>query len=182
MCTCFIFVGKKFCKFCISENKYTQKTKNLYGSHLFLIIEEAHFKFLEDHPNTKIGLSKFCEMRPPCVKLFDHIPHHVCVCSYHENVLPLLVALKEHISHQVEFHDFISQVMCDAQAQACLTGQCKNCEKHIDTFKPSNGSDALYYFQLQSIDKRNEKVEIIGTVDDAFMSLKRQLKPFLLHT
>ena len=89
----------------------------------------------------------------------NHIPLHVCVCLYHENVRLLLVALKEHTSLQVEFHDFISQVTCDAQAQARLTGQCMNCEKHIDTFKPSNGSDALRYFQWQSIEKEKRRLK-----------------------
>ena len=67
---------------------------------MLVSLKEAHVKFVEEHPENKIGLSKFCEMRPTNVKVFDHIPHHVC-SSYHENVLP------------VEFLEFISQVTCN---------------------------------------------------------------------
>ena len=49
-------------------------------------LKEAYSKFAEKHTDSKIGLSKFCEFRPMHVKLFEHIPHHVCVCVYHENV------------------------------------------------------------------------------------------------
>ena len=98
----------------------------------------------------------------------------VCVCSHHENVRLLLEALREHTSLPVEFHEFISQVTCDPHAQACLTSQCEACEDRINNFALSNGGDALRYLQWQN-NSRVEKVEIIGTVEDAFTSL------FTLH-
>ena len=67
-------------------------------------------QFTEVNPNIKIGLSKFCELRPRRVKLFDNVPHNVCVCSYHENVRLLLVALKEHTQLSVDFRPFIYQI------------------------------------------------------------------------
>ena len=163
-----------------SEGKKVKRTEQT--RYMLMSLKEAHVKYIEEHPNNNIGLSKFCEMRPKNVKLFDNIPHHVCVCSYHENVRLLLVALREHTSLAVEFHDFISQVTCDPRAQACLTSKCKTCEDRINNFAPDNSSaDTLRYLQWQN-NTRVEKVEIIGTVDDAFSSLKSQLKPFLLHT
>ena len=82
----------------VNEGKKEKRTEQV--RYMLMSLKEAHFNFLKDHSNTKIGLSKFCEMRLPCLKLFDHIPLHVCVCSYHENVRLLLVALKEHTSLQ----------------------------------------------------------------------------------
>ncbi len=64
--------------------------------YMLMSLKEAYNKFVKENPNNKVGLSKFCELRPAKVKLFDHIPHNVCVCSYHENVRLLLVALKIH--------------------------------------------------------------------------------------
>ena len=49
------------------------------------------YKFIEQHSTVKMSLSKFCGLRPPNVKLFDHLPHQVCLCSYHENYRLLLV-------------------------------------------------------------------------------------------
>ena len=95
---------------------------------MLMSLKEAYAKIVEEHPCHKIGLSKFCELRPKNVKLYDHIPHHVCVCLYHENVRLLLVALREHTSLATEFHDFISQVTCGPNAKDCLGSQCKNCK------------------------------------------------------
>ncbi len=54
---------------------------------MLMSLKEAHNKFVEENPD-----SKFYELRPDKIKLFDHIPHNVCVCSYYENVRLLLVA------------------------------------------------------------------------------------------
>ena len=37
------------------------------------------------------------------MKLFGNIPHHMCICSYRENVRLLLVALKVHTAFALEF-------------------------------------------------------------------------------
>ena len=65
---------------------------------MLMSLREARSKFKKEHLSLKIGLGKFCELRPTLVKLFNQIPHQVCVCtcSYHENVRLLLVALKDH--------------------------------------------------------------------------------------
>ena len=161
------------------KNSEGQKVKRTEQTRYMLMsLKEAHFKFVEEHPNEKIGLSKFCEMRPPNVKLFDHIPHYVCMCSYHENVRFLLVALKEHTSLRVDFHEFISQVTCDAKSQACLTSQCKECKDHINDFTPSNGSDVLQYLQWQDTNNRKEKVEVIATVEDGLYNTERTTEAF----
>ena len=64
--------------------KKTKRTEQV--RYLLMSLKEAYSKFAEKHTDSKIGLSKFCEFRPTHVKLFEHIPHHVCVCVYHENV------------------------------------------------------------------------------------------------
>ena len=53
--------------------------------------EQENNKYIESNPDAQIGLNKFCELSPKRVKLFDHIPHYVCVCSHHENVWLLLL-------------------------------------------------------------------------------------------
>ena len=88
--------------------------------YLLMSLKEAFYKFTEVNPNIKIGLSKFCELRPRRVNLFDNILHNVCVCSYHENVCLLLVALKEHTQLSVDFRQFIDQITCDSPAKACM--------------------------------------------------------------
>ena len=70
--------------------------KTMQVSFLLMSLREAYKKFKEENPSLKVGLTRFCELRPAHVKLFDQIPHQVCVCSYHENVRLLLAALNEH--------------------------------------------------------------------------------------
>ena len=77
-------------------------------------LREAHKKFMEENPDAKIGLSKFCDLH---VKLFDHLPHQVCVCSYHENVRLILVALKSDSDLSTNFSTFVNQIVCDSQSK-----------------------------------------------------------------
>ena len=62
--------------------------------YLLMSLKEAYSKFAEKHTDSKIALSKFCDFCPTHVKLFERIPHYLCVCVYHENVRLLLLALK----------------------------------------------------------------------------------------
>ena len=39
--------------------------------------QETHNKYIESNPDAQIGLSKFCELRPKPVKLFDHVCAHI---------------------------------------------------------------------------------------------------------
>eukprot|EP00794_Sanderia_malayensis_P001513 gene1513-1671_t len=57
-------------------------------------LAEAHQLYLEENPDYSIGRSKFFQLRPKNVKLFDKMPHSVCVCMYHENIRLLLNALE----------------------------------------------------------------------------------------
>ena len=42
-----------------------------------------------------LGSVNFASLHPSNVKLFEHIPHNVCICSYHENVRLMLETLKQ---------------------------------------------------------------------------------------
>ena len=148
---------------------------------MLMSLREAYNKFKEENPSLKIGLTKFCDLRPAHVKLFDQIPHQLCVCSYHENVRLLFVALKEHTSLNTEFSAFIEQVTCDASSKNCMSGRCSECENAIEKYALVNNFYSIQYQQWQSVDNRVEKVNITGTVDDYFDELKTQVGPFLLQ-
>ena len=64
------------------------------------------------HLNIKVGLSKFCHLRPPNIKLFDSIPHNICVCIYHENMRLLLEVLSKYTKLSESFQEFVDQVTC----------------------------------------------------------------------
>lgn len=146
-------------------------------------LKEAYARFKEVHPRITIGKSKFAELRPKHIKLFDEIPHNVCVCSYHENMRLLLLALKPVIDIPTKFSAFINQIVCDSSSQICMSLQCDNCKENIACFKPQSTveNEPIKYVQWQKTDKL-EKVYIFSTVKEAFEELKSQLKYFLMHT
>ena len=60
-------------------------------------LKGAYHLVKSEHENLPAGLSKFCDLRPQNIKLFDQIPHNVCVCIYHENMqLNLTQTCKAH--------------------------------------------------------------------------------------
>lgn len=89
--------------------------------YMLLSLKEAHHAFQEACPEKKIGLSKFCSLRPEHIKLFDEIPHHVCVCTHHENIRLLLTSLAKNCKEiKTEFRIFIDQIVCDSSSKVCL--------------------------------------------------------------
>ena len=64
------------------EGKKVPVSKRL----ILLNLKEAHYLFQQDNPNVKIGLSKFCFLRPKwCVTADSSGSHNVCVCIKHQN-------------------------------------------------------------------------------------------------
>ena len=130
--------------------------------YMMMSLWEAYNKFIEQHSTMKMSLSKFCELRPPNVKL-------LCLCSYHENVRLLLVVLKEHSSLSTKFSSFVEQVTCDATSKKRMTQECSTCVDLIDEFAPQSSSVTLQYYQWKSTDSRIEKVVMTDTVDAIFL-------------
>ena len=56
--------------------------KHMQCKYMLMSLAEAHHLYLEGNPNFPIGRSKFCDLRPEHIKLFDKMPHNVCVCMY----------------------------------------------------------------------------------------------------
>ena len=123
----------------IATIKSTQQVR-----YMMMSLREVYIKFLEQNPTTKMSLSKFCE---PSVELFDHLPHQVCLCSYHENIRLLLVALSERSSLSTEFSSFVEQVTCDATSKKCMIRECSICMDRIKEFAPQSNSATTQYYQ-----------------------------------
>ena len=173
--------GKKDCIIIREATEAGERIKQTQQvRYMIMSLREAWNKLKEQHSTPKMCFSKFCELRPPNVRLFDQLPHQVCLCSYHENVRLLLVGLGEHTSLSTEFSSFIEQVTCDPTSKKCMTRECSTCHDMIDGFAPQAHSESLPYYQWKSTDNRIEK--IADTVDIIFNELKKQLNKFLFHT
>ena len=72
------------------HGKREQKQKRL----ILLNLNEMYAQFKERHPQLKIGISKFCELRPKwCVTVGARGMHSVCVCTIHQNPKLMLAAI-----------------------------------------------------------------------------------------
>ena len=176
-------LGKKDCIIIREATEAGERIKQTQQvRYMIMSLREAWNTFKEQHSTPKMCLSKFCELQPPYVKLFDQLPHQVCLCSYHENVRLLLVGLGEHTSLSTEFSSFIEQVTCDPTSKKCMTRECSTCHDMIDGCAPQAHSESLPYYQWKSTDNRIERIVATDTVDNIFNELKKQLNTFLLHT
>ena len=115
----------------IRERKEGKKVKTIIQARYMLMsLAEAHSIYCKESTNT-IGLSKFCDLRPKQVKLFDTLPHNVCICPYHENVRLLLKALQGETGFPETTTEFVNALVCDASNKDCMTLQCPECAKTI---------------------------------------------------
>lgn len=160
------------------ENGRIQKS-HIQLRYMLMSLSEAYEQF-QSFCNEKIGFSKFASLRPKHVKIFDKIPHNVCVCVYHENVRLLLQALKPSTQLNQEFSGFINQVVCSPTLKDCMYSECETCANKLLSLKPQEDvqDTPAKYFQWQ----KSEKVEIISTVKETFSELIKQSKYFLRHT
>ena len=75
----------------VSIKRNVHKQKRL----LLCNLKELYAHFKEHNPDVSIGFSKFCSLRPKwCVTVESSGTHSVCVCTYHQNAILLVDAIK----------------------------------------------------------------------------------------
>ena len=75
--------------------KLSDRTKEKRQNRLILSnIKEIYSQFKKENPDRKIGFSTFALLRPKwCIPVGAAGTHNVCVCTYHQNVKLMLVAM-----------------------------------------------------------------------------------------
>ena len=75
--------GKKDFVTVQTDQVKVQKQKRM----LLVNLKELYLEFKKKHENAKVGLSKFCSLRPRwCVTVDSPGAHSVCVCEIHQNL------------------------------------------------------------------------------------------------
>ena len=139
-----------------------------------MLLKRAYHLVKSEHENLSVGLSKFCDLRPQNVKLFDQIPHNASVCMYHENVHLILHELSKHTNLAATFDKFVAQLTCNNSIKKCFYRQCEDCKDSLDFFvpPPDVADIATKYQQWQTINKNAEKVQISETVGGIIDDMK----------
>lgn len=88
--------------------------------------------FKENHPEMKIGKTKFFELKPKqCISVNSRGIHNVCVCRYHSNFKFMNETFRKiaksdtGISNKVKDHITLS--VCDEVSESCFMNECQNC-------------------------------------------------------
>ena len=104
--------------------KIDRKKRHFQKRLVLLNLKELHVEFTTRYCR-KIGLSKFCELRPKwCIPIGGASgPHAVCVCELHQNVNLLVSQIPEVTDYKTK----LSKVICDTAHCACILHGCDNC-------------------------------------------------------
>ncbi|ESO98174.1 hypothetical protein LOTGIDRAFT_174307 [Lottia gigantea] len=164
-------------------NKYTKQKR-----HLVATITETYKCFTEDNPSADIGKSKFASLRPRWVLLSSEMPHNVCGCKYHSNVILLLEALHRRYPDLIPLYskeDFIAHCVCDINDEDCMRNGCERCSdgklfKEIYENKAPADNEFSWY-QWEDTNGFLQKVKKSGNSTDAFEELAMQLPKFNWH-
>jgi hypothetical protein len=152
-------------------------------------LKEAFQQFKEQNPETKIGFSKFAELRPKeCILAGDSGTHAVCVCTIHQNTKLMMIGAKLDQITAGRFKHYrhcLASIQCNPPRIECFLGQCENCpgvdvlheelERSFDEFLV----DQVEYRKWTTTDRSTLETKV-QTVDEFLRSFIGML-PKLLH-
>ena len=78
--------------------------------------------------------------------------------------------------------DFTDNLVCNPSSMTCMSFECTECRDKIIEYQPQLDARNvnITYYQWQTCN-RTEKVQIAGTVQEAYDEVNLQLKQFLIH-
>ena len=120
-----ILPGKKDYKTIREGGLREQRQKRL----ILMNLNEAYQLFKEKYTDVKIGISKFCELRPKeCITVGASGSHSVCVCTSHQNVKLMLSSfpVKED-GNSLTYRDLLEKLVCSIDQSICMLHRCEQC-------------------------------------------------------
>jgi len=156
---------------------------------LMMTVMEAYELFQINHDGTfSIKKSKFTELRPKNVLLSSKMPHNVCACKYHGNIILLLEALHRPCPSVPLYsrNIFLRMCACDPENETCMSNKCQNCsgcQLFLKSFSSIRNNENKLHWYRWDTDQSNyiTKIAVEGTVKDAMIEHQAQLPAFLWH-
>ena len=94
-------------------------------------LKELYEQFKTLRPETKVGFSKFCELRPrECVLAGASGTHSVCVCTIHQKVKLMFVGCNLDLLSSGEFTHYrhcLAAMQCNPPTVDCCMARCNQC-------------------------------------------------------
>ncbi|XP_045024477.1 uncharacterized protein LOC116922580 isoform X1 [Daphnia magna] len=159
------------------EGKKVPVSKRL----ILLNLKEAHYLFQQDNPNVKIGLSKFCFLRPKwCVTADSSGSHNVCVCIKHQN--PKLMLAGADIG--VDYKSLLELLVCSLDNESCMFGECSRCPSSDVLkeflFEKLDDYESVTYSEWTTVD-RTTLIKVQQSVEDFVLKLVSLLLKLRTH-
>lgn len=154
-------------------------------------VNEAYKLFKTQNPSSKIGLTKFMELRPKnCVLPGGAGTHNVCVCTYHENVKLMISSSNLSILSKGELSDYelcIKRMICEGSTnETCFLRKCSLCSNY-NKFKSAlqqlfyeHSIDLIKFKQWTNVD-RCDLVELEQTRDEFVEYFCNKLDKLVTH-
>jgi len=191
-----LYESDEFSRMCAGKKEYVsvkvdgvkiQKQKRL----LLVNLKEMYEHFRKDNPESKIGFSKFCDLRPRwCITVGSRSSHSVCVCEIHQNVKLLVSALHNVGIQNISYEDLMSTMVCNISSRNCMIHQCENCPgitnliNHLtELLKQANvdDDDEINFKQWDHSDRGCNLVTRTGTADIFIDELSQQMENLTVH-
>ena len=88
---------------------------------LLVNLKELYLEFKKRYESIKVGVSKFCALRPRwCITVDSPGMHSVCVCEIHQNIKLMVTVLP--ISK-----DLMAKLVCSLDSRDCMIHRRENC-------------------------------------------------------
>ena len=104
-------------KVSIQTNVFEQKQLLLCN------IDKLFAEFKKTYPDVRIGQTSFFSMRPKQCITVSATGTHVCVCTYHQNVMLMATSSKT----DKDYKEFIRMIVCDTGRKQCMMNECTDC-------------------------------------------------------
>ncbi|GBO15377.1 hypothetical protein AVEN_262218-1 [Araneus ventricosus] len=170
---------------------YVNGIKTHAQKHLILgNLNDVYIRFRELYPETKVGFSKFAEIRPKnCVLAGASGTHAVRVCTIHQNVKLMLTAIQqsnftieEENYYLKTYQHCLPLMMCNPAQSACYFGKCSECPgsenlaQKISDFFNNTGVENITFKQWLSTNRLTLETLVKSSEDfTAFLIEKLQL-------
>lgn len=172
--------GKKDCVSVKIDHLKVQMQKRL----MLINLNELYVAFKEKYPSSKIGISKFCDLKPKwCILAGASGIHTVCVCVYHQNIKLMIAGAKLN----ADYKDLISKCVCDSKNYNCMMNKCAECpgkEAMLSMLEESEEYESLQdniTFKQWITTDRAEIITVIKPKGEFFESLAEKLQSLKVH-
>eukprot|EP00112_Aurelia_sp_Birch-Aquarium-sp1_P006733 Seg1737.9 transcript_id=Seg1737.9/GoldUCD/mRNA.D3Y31 product="hypothetical protein" protein_id=Seg1737.9/GoldUCD/D3Y31 len=140
------------------KKDYVSIQRNVHKQKRLLLcnLKELYALFKKQYPESQIGFSKFCALRPKwCITVGSSGTHSVCVCTIHQNAILIVEAAKTDMNYK----DMIDMVVCSRENRTCMVHRCDKCpgteplRSYLQTMLDEEVHDEISFQQWQSTDR-----------------------------